>query len=258
MTDDLALLISAAQAAGQIARRHFGAGPKSWDKGSGLGPVSEADLEIDTMLRESLLGARPEYGWLSEETEDAPDRLDKSRVFIVDPIDGTRAFLDGQHGFSHALALVEDGAVIASVVHLPMLDLTYTAGLGQGAQLNGVAMATSGRAEVTAAKVLAARPQLNPDLWPRGVPLIDRHFRPSLAWRLALVAEGRFDAMLSLRPTWHWDIAAGALLVTEAGGTATDGLGRPLRFNTPSVQSDGIIAGPVALHGALVRHRLPD
>lgn len=256
MTDDLALLIKAAQEAGQIARRHFGAGPKSWDKGNGQGPVSEADLEIDIMLRTRLLAARPDYGWLSEETEDANARLHNARIFVVDPIDGTRAFLEGQTGFSHALAVIEDGAVVAAVVHLPMKDLTYAAALGQGAHLNGVPMSVSTRAQVTGAKVLAARPQLAPELWAGGVPLIDRHFRPSLAWRLALVAEGRFDAMLSLRPTWHWDIAAGALLVAEAGGIVTDAMGQGLRFNTKNPQSAGVIAGASGVQGALVMHRL--
>ncbi len=255
--DDLALLVSAAQEAGEIATRHFGKGPKSWDKGSGQGPVSAADLEIDAMLRTRLRTARPGYGWLSEESARVPAADSAARGFVVDPIDGTRAFLDGQTGFSHALAVVEQGVPVAAVVYLPLKDMLYTAALGQGAHLNGVSIATSACACAAAqgAEVLVARPQLAKELWPGGVPQVARHFRPSLAWRMALVAEGQFDAMLTLRPTWHWDIAAGALLVTEAGGVVSDGTGGPLRFDTVTPQAGGVIAAGPALHAELVRRR---
>jgi myo-inositol-1(or 4)-monophosphatase len=254
---DLALLISSAHAAGQIARRHFGDGPKSWDKGAGLGPVSEADLEVDAMLRERLLHARPDYGWLSEETTDHPARLGRKRVFIIDPIDGTRAFLDGQTGFAHALAVVDQGVPVAAVIHLPMLGHTYSAALGHGAYLGDTRLRVSEPRAVDGANVLAARPALAEANWPGGVPQVTRHFRPSLAWRMALVAEGRFDAMLTLRPTWHWDIAAGALLIAEAGGVVSTGRGAALLFNTAAPIADGVIAAGSALHAALMEHRLP-
>ena len=253
VSDDLPLLIDAAQAAGRIAKRHFGAAPQVWDKGAGQGPVSAADLEIDAMLRDRLRGARPDYGWLSEESAQVP--ASGARHFVIDPIDGTRAFLKGEPGFSHALAVIEQGVPVAAVVFLPMLDLCYTAAAGQGAACNDAPLAVRSRRAVTGAEVLVARPQLEPGLWPGGVPLVTRHFRPSLAWRLALVAEGRFDAMLTLRPTWHWDIAAGALLVQEAGGQVTDGAGAPLDFATPEPQSSGIIAAGPELQAALVALR---
>lgn len=254
---DLALLVSAAHAAGEIARRHFGGGPKFWDKGAGLGPVSEADLEVDAMLRGRLLQARPDYGWLSEETADHPARLQRERVFIIDPIDGTRAFLEGQTGFANVLAIVEAGIPVAAVVHLPMLGHTYSAVRGQGAYLGGTRIQVSPPRAVAGANVLAARPALADTSWPGGVPDIARHFRPSLAWRMALVAEGRFDAMLTLRPTWHWDIAAGALLIAEAGGVVSTGRGGDLQFNTPDPVADGVLAAGPALHAALLSHRLP-
>lgn len=255
-SDDLALLIDAAHAAGKIAKRHFGEGPKSWDKGAGQGPVSEADLEIDAMLRAKLISARPEYGWLSEESTDDAARLQCPRVFIVDPIDGTRAFLEGQAGFSHALAIVENGHPIAAVVHLPLMGLTYSAVQGQGAFLGTQRLHVTQCATPKGAQVLAARPQMSAQNWPGGLPQIDRHFRPSLAWRLALVAQGQFDGMLTLRPTWHWDIAAGVLLIEEAGGVVTTGLGEALVFNTPKPASDGVLAAGPALHAGLLRHRL--
>lgn len=253
-SDDLALLVAAAEAAGEIAKRHFGKEPRVWDKGQGQGPVSQADLEIDEMLRDRLRGARPDYGWLSEESAEAEGA--GGRRFIIDPIDGTRAYLDGQTGFAHALAVVEHGAPVAAVIYLPLRDLCYTAARGAGASRNGVVMAVSARAQVTGAELLVARPQLAPEHWPGGVPNVARHFRPSLAWRMALVADGQFDAMLTLRPTWYWDSAAGALLIAEAGGVVSDGHGAMLSFDALEPRSAGLIAAGPTLHAELLRLRL--
>ncbi|MGY6704214.1 inositol monophosphatase family protein [Roseinatronobacter sp.] len=257
-TDDLELLTRAAQDAGQIALRHLKAGPNVTEKPDGQGPVTDADIEIDQMLNARLCAARPDYGWLSEESRDTPERLGRARVFIIDPIDGTRAFVEGQQGFAHALAVVEDGQPVAAVVHLPVPDLTYSAVRGQGAYLNGQRIRATDRKTVTGARVLAAKSQFTPAQWHGGVPSVQPHFRSSLAWRMALVAEGQFDAMVSLRATWHWDIVAGALLVSEAGGKVSDGMGDGLRFNTRTAQSDGIIAGGDAIHDALMDLRRPD
>ena len=253
--DDLALLVGAARAAGEIARRHFGDGPKSWDKGDGQGPVSEADLEVDALLKARLLAARPDYGWLSEETADSPGRLEKDSIFIIDPIDGTRAFLDGQTGFAHALAVVTQGRPVAAVVYLPMLGHIYSAALGMGAYIGQQRLRVTARPQLDGARVLASRAHLGPEHWPGGLCAITRHFLPSLAWRMALVAEGQFDAMLTLRPAWHWDIAAGALLVQEAGGHVTAGAGEALQFNTPNPLSEGVIAAGPALHSEILRRR---
>lgn len=249
---DLALLTEAALAAGTIATRHFRSSPARWDKGAGQGPVSEADLEIDAMLRERLLAARPGHGWLSEETPDAAARLNAREVFIVDPIDGTRAFLNGQKGFAHALAIARDGAVVAGVVHLPLMGLTYTALRGRGATLNGRRLAVSEGTVLEGARVLAGKPQLAAELWPGGVPPVEPHLRPSLAWRLCLVGEGRFDGMVTLRDAWHWDTAAASLVAQEAGAMVTDRDGAPLLFNTADPVSAGVMAGPAALHEGLM------
>ena len=249
---DLDLMLGAAQAAGHIARRHFNASPKVWDKGDGQGPVTEADLEIDQMLRALLLAARPDYGWLSEETTDTPERLTQDRVFIVDPIDGTRSFVDGQKTFAHSLAVAEQGRVIAAVVHLPMLDMTYSAAQGKGAFLNGKPLAHSGRDSLDQAKILASRFQFAPEHWPGGVPQVDRHFRPSLAYRLCLIAEGRFDGMVTLRDAWEWDIAAGALICHEAGALITDRIGAALIFNSPTPKHPGVLAATPLVHAGLM------
>lgn len=248
---DLALLIDAAQAAGRIAEKHWRQDPEAWDKPGGAGPVTEADLEVDRMLRTELLAARPDYGWLSEETEDTPDRLDRERVFVVDPIDGTRSFMAGQRTFAHALAVVENGIPVAGVVYLPLRDKLYTAARGAGAALNGTALHISTRSEVAGATVLAARPNLEGHHWGGTPPALDRHFRSSLAYRLALTGEGRFDAMLTLRNSWEWDIAAGCLIVEEAGGQTTDRHGAGLRFNNPSAQTKGVVAANPRLHAEL-------
>ncbi len=116
--DDLALLTEAALAAGRIAMRFWRQAPKSWDKGGEHGPVSEADLAVNAALKDRLLTARASYGWLSEETPDTADRLARDRVFVLDPIDGTRAFLAGEDGFSISLAVVQAGRPVAGVVHL--------------------------------------------------------------------------------------------------------------------------------------------
>lgn len=249
---DLALLEQAAEAAGVIALRHFGRSPEVWDKPGGLGPVSVADLEVDRMLRAELTAARPGYGWLSEESEDGPDRLAAERVFVVDPIDGTRAYVGGQKAWGHSLAVVERGRVTAGVVVLPALERRYSAAKGAGAWRDGTAIAASGRADLDDATVLANAAHLDPSHWRGRAPRLERHMRPSLAYRLCLAAEGRFDAMLSFRPCWEWDVAAGALIATEAGAKATARDGAALRFNNPHPQVPGLIVAGPALHGALL------
>lgn len=253
---DLDLLHDAALAAGKIAKRHFQGDFEVRDKGDGQGPVTEADLEIDRMLKAELTSARPDYGWLSEETEDGPQRLNAEQVFIIDPIDGTRSFVNGQTTFAHSLAIARNGVVMAAAVHLPMRDLTYLASIGQGAFLNGALMASSSRQSVEGANILAAKPQLDPDLWPGGVPDINRHFRSSLAYRLCLVAEGRFDGMVTLRDAWEWDIAAGDLICREAGALSTDRYGKALKFNNAMPKTPGALAASPGVHQGIMGHLL--
>lgn len=253
MADDLALLTEAAREAGRIAMRFWRHAPKSWDKGGELGPVSEADLAVNVALAARLQAARPGYGWLSEETPDDPARLDCERVFILDPIDGTRAFLAGEESFSVSLAVAEAGQVVAGVVFLPAKNRLYTATAQGPALCDGVEISCSDRAELAGADVLTSRASLLPEHWPQGVPDLKRSFRASLAYRLCLVAEGRFDAMLTLRDTWEWDIAAGALIAARAGCGVSDRLGAPLRFNAVVPQAKGaVVAGPV-VHDGLIK-----
>lgn len=253
---DLDLLIEAAKAAGKIARRHFRRDPEVWHKDGGAGPVTEADLEINAMLEAELRAARPDYGWLSEESADEPARLTHSRVIIVDPIDGTRAFIEGSKHFATALAIVEDGVPIAAAIHMPLKKRMFTAAQGQGAFLNGKPITASAHPDIHDARVLSARPNLKPEFW-NEVPPVQRHFRSSLAFRLALVAQGKFDGMLTLRPSWEWDIAAGDLIVREAGGLATDRTGGALRFNNPHPQVNGVIAASGPVHAGVMSRIKP-
>ena len=250
--DDLRLLIRAAKAAGVMALTYTGTTAKKWDKPEGLGPVTEADLAVDAMLHETLTGERPAYGWLSEETPDTPDRLDRERVFIIDPIDGTRSFIEGSDTWAHSLAIAEAGRIIAAVVYLPVKAKLYAAAEGCGASLNEQSIRVSDCSSLTGAKVLAAKPNYEVRHWPGGVPEVARHYRPSLAYRLSLVAEGRFDAMLTLRDSWEWDIAAGDLILREAGAITTTRRGAPLCFNNPHPQVDGVVAAGPGLHGAIM------
>ncbi|MFC4669588.1 inositol monophosphatase family protein [Seohaeicola nanhaiensis] len=248
---DLPLLIEAAYEAGRIARSFNGAA-KSWNKPDDAGPVTEADLAVNDMLEETLQAARPDYGWLSEETQDTPARLSRERVFIVDPIDGTRSFVEGDDSWAHALAVTQNGIVTAGVVYLPMRDLLYAAALGQGATLNGQPIRPTERTDLASAEILATRPILHASNWSSGTaPTFRRAYRPSLAWRMALVAEGRFDGLLTMRRCWEWDIAAGDLILREAGAISTDARNAPLRFNNPDPVRPGLIAAGPGLHAQI-------
>ncbi len=256
---DLALLIEAAREAGEIACSYSGKDATRWDKPDGAGPVTEADLAVNAMLEQRLQEARPDYGWLSEETEDTTDRLNCDRVFIIDPIDGTRSFVEGSSTWAHALAVADKGVVTAAVIYLPLRDLMYVASTGQGAFLNDRPIAPSQPPNMRSADILAARPNLQPAHWKNGqVPGFQRSYRPSLAYRMALVAQGRFDAMLTLRPSWEWDIAAGDLILREAGASCSDRHGAPLIFNNPQPKLDGVVAAGPALHREICAALTPD
>lgn len=250
--EDMELLRKAARHAGEIALRYWRREPEAWEKADGAGPVTEADLAVNVALQEMLMGARPNYGWLSEESEADPARMDAQRCFIIDPIDGTRAFIDGQEGFSHSLAVADGDRIVAAVVHLPVRRQTYTAFAEGPAQLNRQPIKPS-HAGIDGASVLTYRAASEPAHWKGGViPPFRREFRPSLAWRLCLAADGHYDAALSLRAAWEWDIAAGSLIAERAGAVVTDRLGKRMQFNNPRAMIDGLIVAGRRLHGELL------
>lgn len=247
---DLALLTEAARSAGEIALKFWQNTPQVWDKAD-ASPVTEADLAVNDMLHARLRGARPGYGWLSEETPDDSARLNYEYVFIIDPIDGTRAFIAGEKHFSHSLAISRNGKITAAVVFVPALDQLYAACADGPATLNGTPIFASHKALDDRPNILMSKATLGPDHWIGSPPDVQRSFRASVAYRLALVADGSFDAMLSFRPSWEWDIAAGSLIAERAGAKLCDAQGKTLQFNTEAAKSNGIFAGSSALFADL-------
>jgi myo-inositol-1(or 4)-monophosphatase len=253
---DLPLLVQAAREAGDIAMSYFRKRPKVWEK-PGEGPVTEADLAVNQALMARLRGARPSYGWLSEESPDTDERLDCQHLFLLDPIDGTSAFIAEEASFSHSIAVAQDGVVTAAVVYLPALDRLYTATADGPALLNGSPIHCSPQATAEGASLLTPKANLDPALWTGPPPRVERHFRPSVAFRLCLVAEGAFDGMLSLRQAWEWDIAAGALIASRAGARVTNRLGEAIAFNAPVPRSNGIIAAAPGVQAELLARIAP-
>ncbi|MEM1236006.1 MAG: 3'(2'),5'-bisphosphate nucleotidase CysQ [Pseudomonadota bacterium] len=257
---DLALITQAAEAAGQTAMGYFQADVRRWEKEDNAGPVTEADLAVDAELADRLRGARPAYGWLSEES-DGPGWQDRDCLFIVDPIDGTRSYIEGSRTWAISIAVVMRGTPVAAAVHLPARDLTYAAAIGIGATKNGIHIRISENSDPSSAEVLSAKVNFKPERWRRPIAAPNLNFRSSLAYRMALVAEGRFDAMVTLRRTWDWDVAAGALLVTEAGGQVRTAIGgAEPAFGGPSRAQPGLLAGTPSIMSWMLDHgpRLTD
>lgn len=241
---DLALIVEAARACGPLLKSSFGSPVKNWTKDGGS-PVSEIDLALDEEIKRILRSARPHYGWLSEETPDDVARLSHARVFIVDPLDGTEAFLHGKPEFCVSIGLAENGRMIAGCVYNPISEELFEAARGGGARCNGAPIAASAASDLTDARILATKTFFTSPRWRTPWPAMAVTQKAALAYRLALVAAGVVDGAVSLGFKNEWDIAAGALLVEEAGGVAGDGHGRPLIFNQPNPRSPGLVAaGP--------------
>jgi myo-inositol-1(or 4)-monophosphatase len=248
---DRALLERAVAVAGALALEHFRAPPHHWYKGPGQ-VLTETDLAVDRLLRGLLLNERPGYGWLSEETPDDGSRLERSRVWVVDPIDGTRAFADRVPEFSISAALLVDGTPMLGVVLNPATGERYQATRGEGARLGDRALRVSAQAEVAGARLLSSRTEMKRRRWPEVIPGAAFRTIGSLAYKLALVAAGRFDGLVSLRNSWDWDVAAAHLLLEEAGGRLTRADGSALLYNQAEPRHRGLVAAPALLHGELV------
>jgi myo-inositol-1(or 4)-monophosphatase len=254
--DDLDLLEAACRAGGEIARKRFQEGCKSWSKQGGS-PVTEADLEVDAFLRRTLTEARPGYGWLSEESVDDCSRLDHETLFIVDPIDGTVAFLKGRAHFTVCAAVVRNGVAVAGVVYNPLLDHLYKAKTGGGAFCNDAPIQPSACADLAGCAMLGDRALLTQPPWPH----MRVETRNSVAYRVTLVADGSFDATVSLSAKRDWDLAAADIILREAGGVITDRHGHELRFNGQDARQPSMIAAGPKLHHAILAHldgRAPD
>lgn len=250
-TQDYALLDKTVRDAGDIARRFFKSELKSWEKKPG-DPVSEADLAIDTHFREKLMAARPDYGWLSEETVDDPARLAKSRVWVVDPIDGTRSFIAGKPEFTICAALVEDGQPVLGIVYNPVLEEFYEAALGQGATLNGGKITCSSKSDLNGGNFLTSRKAFEWHGWMAEAQGAQFGHVNSIAYRITKVASQHVDASLSFTAKSDWDIAAADIILAEAGGICTTTSGEKLVYNRKSVEHRNVISAGCALHPALM------
>ena len=219
----------------------------------GGSPVTAADLAVDRYLHERLRAAFPDAGWLSEETTDDLARLDKASLLVVDPIDGTRAFLAGDPRWTVSIALVLDGRPIAGVVHAPALGETYAAALGCGARLDGAPIFVSAQPAHESALVCgpksddrgacASAAEIEFEAAPR---------IPSLALRLARVASGALDIAIASANAHDWDVAAADVILSEAGALLTDAHGQTLRYNTNKTRHGALLACGAHLAPALV------
>lgn len=231
---------------------HFRAPSSHWYKGPGQ-VLTEADLEVDQLLKEILLGARPHDGWLSEETADDGSRHRCQRLWLVDPIDGTRAFADRLPEFAVSIGLLVDGRPALGGLLNPATGERFIAVAGESATLDGRPLRASRCTGLAGARLLSARTEMRRRNWPEIFPEASFASVSSLAYKLALVAAGRFDGLVSLRRCWDWDLAAALPLLEVAGCLATDASGRPLALNGETVKHPGLaIAATPPLHEALL------
>jgi myo-inositol-1(or 4)-monophosphatase len=234
--------------AGQLAMAHWpghGHAPQVWDK-SPDNPVSEADLAVDAYLKHELGALLPSAGWLSEETADHPDRLDRSLCWVVDPIDGTRDFLRGRNGWCVSVALVSAGRALIGMLDAPACGQLWLATAGRGAWRNGVPLRASARAALPGARVPAdTLPRIDQDL-----TMVDKP--NSIALRIAMVAADEADLLATLRWGFEWDIAAACLIAREAGAAVSDAFGAPFDFNKRDPRAFGLLVTAPAIHEAAV------
>ncbi|WP_139974547.1 MULTISPECIES: 3'(2'),5'-bisphosphate nucleotidase CysQ [Brucella/Ochrobactrum group] len=237
---ELALIRDAAREAGRIAMRYFGRSPEVWLK-DGTSPVSEADLAVDHYLKDVLLKARPEYGWISEETTDERAFVKRNRAFVVDPIDGTRAYIAGQDQWCISVAIVENGRPLAGVLECPARKELIEAGKGIGASQNGSTIRVRLPAAGEEVTIASARNMVMalPESWRHRTKI--HPYVPSLAYRIAMVARGDIAGTF-IRPNSNdWDLAAADLILSESGGAILTSHALPITYG-----------GPTLSHGALV------
>ncbi len=216
-----------------------------WDKLPGE-PVSETDIAVDNFLRDRLGALVPDAGWLSEETADDTDRLGRARIWLVDPIDGTRDFVRGRAGWAISVALVDEGRVVMGVLAAPARHEYWIAARGRGAFLNGRRLKASQRTAFSGARVPTdALPRADIDL-----AVVEKP--NSIALRMAMVADDRADLLATLRWGYEWDIGAAAIIAEEAGARVTDALGQALRFNKPRANAFGVLCCAPGIHEAAV------
>jgi myo-inositol-1(or 4)-monophosphatase len=246
-----ARLAEAVREAGLLALSMFKTPLKNWTKGEALSPVSDADIAVDVLLRERLTGDEQSIGWLSEESVDDLARLDARFVWIVDPIDGTRAYIAGLPDWAVSAALVENGRPVAACLYAPVSEEFFMAVAGQGATRNGAVIAAAAGAELMQARIAGPKKFLD-RLQAITPPFAVMPRTHSLALRLARVAEGTFDAAIAGGNSHDWDLAAADLLVHEAGGALTPFGGGTVTYNRPVPRHGMLVAAGRDRHAALI------
>ena len=243
------VLAAAVREAGAFALQKFRSPLKSWTKGTGTSPVSEVDIAVDEMLHARLTATDPTIGWLSEESVDNPDRLNASCVWVVDPIDGTRAFLAGRKDWAIAAALVCGGRPLAAAIFVPVDDVLFLAVAGNGTTVNGRQATVNDGNSLDGAH--AAGPKRFLDALGAEQPNVQALPKVhSLALRLARVSDGTLDVAFAGENSHDWDVAAADLAVHEAGGALTTIDGIPLTYNRPSPVHRALVAA------GRVRHKI--
>ena len=244
MNSNLKLAIDASLNAGKIIMKYYRDDYEIKEKGY-HNPVTTADNEAESFLKSELINARPDYGWLSEETVDSEDRLGKERVWIVDPLDGTKEFIEGVPQFVVSVALVENGVPIIGVLHNPVTKETFYASIGNGTYFDDVIHNCSVKESTTDMVILNSRSETRKGLWEP----YKQHFKKlkpigSVAYKMGLTAIGKADIFATLRPKNEWDICAGTCLINEAGGKVINLNGEKITFNNrKTLIEPGLIAG---------------
>jgi myo-inositol-1(or 4)-monophosphatase len=242
-------LESVMREAGELACATSRGAFKSWNKGHDHSPVSEGDIAVNNLLRERLMALAPDAGWLSEETEDHPTARAMRLTWIVDPIDGTRAYISGHADWSISVAMVEEGRPVLAALYAPVSDEMFMATRGGGTTRNRSPLGVNDADTIIGARLAGPRRYLErmEKLEPSILPQAKVH---SLALRLTRVAQGTFDLAFASGGSHDWDLAAADLLVHEAGGVLTDFAGQPLTYNRPHLKHGALIAAGPARHAA--------
>jgi myo-inositol-1(or 4)-monophosphatase len=219
---------------------------------SPIEPVTEVDMIADRILKEALTEAFPDYGWLSEESLDGPDRLLKSLTWVVDPLDGTREFIAGRPEYCVSVGLVADNEPVLGVIVNPVSGSLFTAITGEGAFLNGAPIHVSDSSQAASYPTLVSRSETRRELLTKYLSVLNLQPTGGMCHKLSLVASGNAGATFTCYPRNEWDLAAGTVILQEAGGVVTRLDGTPLRFNQPSPEIVGIAASNGQCHQELL------
>jgi myo-inositol-1(or 4)-monophosphatase len=221
------------------------------DKGED-NPVTDADLAADKILEAKIRGAFPDHGWLSEETVDTPERLEKSHVWIIDPLDGTREFTQGIPEFVVSVGLVIDGRAVLGVLYNPIKKQLFAGIVGQGATLNGEPISVTAHPELKGSKVVCSRTEMKKGWFDDYMDVLTPVPVGSVAYKFGLVAAGEAESTFTPRPRNEWDICAGVAIVEAAGGRCSDRTGAPYVFNRPDPLVNGVAVSNGHVHGAIL------